>query len=156
MAGELTRTSKTWVGMASLRLLSSGVMLITSESLTVALTDNGHVQTLGVGATDSEVGAAVRDALGQSELFVDPPTKEEWDRIGRDTLKAGGVRSWAALERGTKLVHAHLHADGMVEVKPTKRHGKTYGGSDQPPVFTMKPTDAELGRSVHEALARSS
>jgi hypothetical protein len=145
----------TTVGLASVRKRVDR-FVITSSSMTVGWTDNGFIEVLDLDVSNEELGSVVSAALAATRISVPPPQPREWDEIRSAVLQAGGVRSWAAMERKTKMVQIELMRDGTLIVHPTKSHGTAYGPFDAEDELLSQPSHADLGRAISDALTRSS
>ena len=108
--------------------------------------------------TPVEVGAAVRQALGEFRTGVAHPSSSEWGGAGKPFLTAAGFRSWRTLEDGARMLRVTQKADGSFLFSITLNGGtrgdkKGFQGSGAPDQrLAAGASDAELGSAVLKAL----
>ncbi len=116
------------------------------------------VVRLSCDAPSHEVGAAVRRIL---EAFRDNvPHPESWAGVGKDFLKAAGLRSWRSLHTHSSLCEVEEAPDGSYVLQATRNGGtqgasKGFVGLEATTIgLDAGVSDAELGDAVLATLAR--
>lgn len=138
-------------------LLGHGQFMLASVSRTVkgiwVVTDPfGRVPDT---ASDAELGAAIRRVLEGSRVGVDHPANVSVATYGRPFVRAMGFRTATELFRGGLSISARVDGDRLraFPSRADKKGNVLFTGES---VWSRSLADEDVGRTIREALARSS
>jgi hypothetical protein len=115
------------------------------------------VKRVEVSVSSGELGAAIREALGNSRAGAPHPHPEESLSRLRPVLVAAKAKSWSALVRGAKSLEI-LEEAGKIVLTPTENRGARRGFWHLPDLdvaVSKEASDEDLGAAAVRALGLS-
>ncbi|MFC0003014.1 hypothetical protein [Micromonospora siamensis] len=139
---------------------ADGRIYVSSHSRVVngPLVVNGWCRVVAPEATDGEVGSLVQEGLRVGEEPMRGISAEDVKELLRPLLKLAGVRSFAALARGTRAVGVERDESGSYVIVSTENRGVRTGFlfTDEKVTVPANSAVEEVGRAVRRGLGDSS